>query len=260
MTMPPTSARSTSETADGLVALVTGGGQRVGRAIALELARSGCDVCVHYHRSEAEARAVAEAVIALGRRSAVVHGDLCDPESWGHVVDATTSRLGGLDVLVNNASEFTAPTQDALSSFDPALWDRVMRTNLVAPVGLCHHAQSWLRRSGRGSVVNLCDIAADRPWTEHLAYCASKGGLVNLTKSLARSLAPDVRVNGVSPGIAVFPEDYGDAVRERLVARVPLARAGTPEEVGALVRFLVVSAPYVTGQVIAIDGGRSACP
>ena len=258
--MPASLAESASETGDRLVALVTGGGKRVGRAIAMELARSGYDVCVHYHHSEVEATEVAEAVTALGQRGAVVGGDLADPESWSRIVSGTVSRLGGLDVLVNNASEFTSSSQDSLSTFDPTLWDRLVRTNLVAPVGLCHHAASWLRRSGRGCVVNLCDIAADRPWVGHLAYCASKGGLVNLTKSLARSMAPDVRVNGVSPGIAIFPESYEASVRDRLIARVPLAREGTPEEVGELVCFLVASAEYITGQVIAIDGGRSVRP
>ena len=108
-----------------------------------------------------------------------------------------------------------------------------------------------------GKVVNICDIAAERPWSDHLAYCASKAGLVAATKALARALAPDIQVNGVAPGIAIFPDSYSDDLRRRLVSRVPLARPGTPEEVAVLVRFLVESADYITGQIIPIDGGRS---
>ncbi len=255
--MPSNMRESGSGEGEALVALVTGAGKRVGRAIALELARAGCDVAVHYCNSEAEAVAVAKEVAALGRRSAVVCGDLSDPKSWPAIVDQAAASLGRLDVLINNASEFSSHFQDSLAAFDAESWERLLRINLVAPAALCHHAEVLLRRSGRGCVVNLCDIAAARPWPAHLAYCASKAGLVNLTKSLARALAPDVRVNGVSPGIAVFPESFDKPTRDRLVSRMPLAREGSPEEVAELVRFLVVSGGYITGQVVSVDGGRS---
>jgi len=246
----------------GTVALVTGGAKRVGRAIALELARSGCDVAVHYRRSQADAEAVVALANELGRRAIAVDGDLTDPAAWPRIVQRTVEGLGRLDVLVNNASMFLplpvpgAPG-DSLDGFDPVLWDEMLRTNLTAPVGLCHHARRHLAAKGMGKVVNVCDIAADRPWPDHLAYCVSKAGLVAVTKALARALAPEVQVNGVAPGIAVFPDAYSNELRRQLVGRVPLGRPGTPEEVALLVRFLVESADYITGQIVPIDGGRS---
>jgi pteridine reductase len=123
-------------------------------------------------------------------------------------------------------------------------------------MALCHHARRFLAAQDGGQIVNLCDVSADRPWPEHLAYCASKAALGALTKALARALAPRIQVNGVAPGIAVFPEEYAQQLRRELTDRVPLGRAGTPEEVAKLVRFLVESGDYITGQIIAIDGGR----
>ena len=246
----------------GTVALVTGGAKRVGRAIALELARGGCDVAVHYRRSQADAEAVVALANGLGRPAIAVDGDLTDPAAWPRIVQRTVEGLGRLDILVNNASMFLplpvpgAPA-DSLDGFDPVLWDETLRTNLTAPVGLCHHARPHLAANGMGKVVNVCDIAADRPWPDHLAYCASKAGLVAVTKALARALAPEVQVNGVAPGIAIFPDAYSSELRRQLVGRVPLSRPGTPEEVALLVRFLVESADYITGQIVPIDGGRS---
>ncbi len=254
---PQTNAGSGSGEFVRLAALVTGGAKRVGRAVAVELARAGYDVAIHYRTSESEACAVASQVESLGRKSTVVSADLNRPESWPAVIDQTVAQIGRLDVLVNNASEFSSKSQDSLTAFNVEVWERLLRTNLVAPAALCHYAEAWLRASGRGCIVNLCDISADQPWSGHLAYCASKAGLVSLTKSLARAFAPAVRVNGVAPGIAVFPDTYDKPLRDRLVSDVPLAREGTPEEVAGLVRFLVVSGEYITGQVIPIDGGRS---
>jgi pteridine reductase len=241
----------------GTVALVTGGAKRVGRAIALELARGGCDVAVHYRRSQADAEAVVALANGSGRRAITVDGDLTDPAAWPRIVQRTVDGLGRLDILVNNASMFLPDGADSLEQFDSVVWDEMLRTNLTAPVGLCHHARRHLAANGMGKVVNVCDIAADRPWPDHLAYCASKAGLVAVTKALARALAPEVQVNGVAPGIAVFPDAYSDELRRELVDRVPLSRPGTPEEVALLVRFLVESADYITGQIVPIDGGRS---
>jgi len=241
----------------GSVALITGGAKRVGHAIALELARGGCDAGIHYRRSRVEAEEVVAQITQMGRRALAVEGDLSDPASWPRIVQSTVDGLGRLDILINNASMFLPGGLDSLEDFDTTLWDRMLRTNLTAPVALCHHCRRYLAASGTGKVVNICDIAAERPWANHLAYCASKAGLVAATKALARALAPDIQVNGVAPGIAVFPDSYSDDLRRRLVSRVPLARPGTPEEVAVLVRFLVESADYITGQIIPIDGGRS---
>jgi pteridine reductase len=222
-----------------------------------ELARAGCDVSLHYRHSRADAEQVATEVMEMGRRAITVQGELKDPDSWPAIIDQTTDGLGGLDVLVNNASVFLVERPDTLDAFDHGQWESIFRVNLVAPMALSHHARHHLEKNGRGRIVNVCDIAAEHPWPSHLAYSASKAALVALTKGLARALAPAIRVNGVSPGIAVFPDDYPDRLRRELVSRVPLGREGTPEEVARLVRFLAEDGGYITGQIVAIDGGRS---
>lgn len=240
----------------GTAALVTGGAKRVGRAIVLELARAGCDIAIHCRRSLIEAEELAEQVRGLGRGAATIPGDLTDSMTWPRVIRQTVESLGRLDILINNASVFLTDTPDRIDVFDLALWDLMLRTNVVAPAALCHHAASHLRANGRGRIVNLCDVSSERPWPQNLAYCVSKAALSALTKGLARALAPDILVNGVAPGIAVFPDEYSAERRKELTRRVPLAREGTPGEVASAVRFLVESGDYITGQVIPIDGGR----
>lgn len=242
---------------DGSVALVTGGAKRVGRAIVLELARSGCNVAIHYRHSESDAHQLAQEVIGQGRQAIALAGELNDPNCWAKLIQQTVDQFGGLNILVNNASLFLADTPDSVDDFDAGLWERMLRTNLVAPMALCHHARRHLEANGRGKIVNLCDICSERPWPQHLSYCSSKAALACLTKGLARALAPTIQVTGVAPGIAVFPDSYSKELRQRLTGRVPAGRPGTPEEVARLVRFLVESGDYMTGQVLSIDGGRS---
>lgn len=241
-------------TAERGVALVTGAARRVGRAIAHQLAGAGYDVAVHYHRSPDDADQTVQMVRALGRRADSFRADFSESAAAGQLVAQVRSRYGRLDALVNNAAIFEP---DPAGDFDPAHWTRVLQINAIAPAQLIAAAADALAASGTGAVVNLCDIAADRPWKRFAAYCASKAALVNLTRAFARRLAPDVRVNGVSPGIAEFPDDFDDETRKRLVARVPLGRAGTPDDIAAAVRFLLTDGAYVTGQIIVVDGGRS---
>lgn len=241
----------------GATALVTGAGKRVGRAIALELADAGCSVAVHYRSSADEAAQVVQLIEAAGRKAFAVQADLEEPEAPRRIVAETIGRLGRLDILVNNASIFD---REDVAAWDDAHWERTMRLNVIAPAMLARAAVEPLRRAGTGRIVNIADILADRPIRGFGAYCASKAALVSMTKSLARELAPAITVNAVSPGIAEFPEDYDQALRDKLVARVPLQRAGSPREVAQVVRFLVTTGDYVTGQVIAIDGGRSIVP
>jgi pteridine reductase len=218
------------------------------------LAEAGCNVAVHYRTREADAADLRDRITEMGRRCCLVRGDLVDPVVPERLIAETVEVLGGLNVLVNNAAVFGRMT---LEGFDPVAWQREMHVNLTAVALLCHHARPHLLRGGSGKIVNLCDISSERPWKGHLAYCVSKAGLVGLTKALARELAPTVQVNGVAPGIATFPDDFDQQTREALVARVPLGRAGTPEDVAAAVRFLVEHGDYVTGQIIPVDGGRS---
>lgn len=241
----------------GKVALVTGGARRVGRAIVLELACAGCDVVVHFDRSRDEADTAAGEVRAMGRRAVSVAAALEDAAAWKSIVDCAVGAFGRLDVLVNNASTFVTDASDTLEAFDPDRWERMLRVNLLAPMGLCHHAAPHLAANGAGRIVNLLDIAAERPWSTHLAYVSSKAALAAMTRALAKALAPGVCVNGIAPGIAVFPESYDEELRRALVERVPLKRAGTPEDIARTVRFLVESGDYITGQIVNVDGGRS---
>jgi len=242
----------------GKKALVTGGAKRVGRAIVLELATAGCDIAIHFRASRSDASALADAVRQKRRRATTIYGDLDSPSDWNRIVENGVDHLGGLDILINNASVFS-PDQGIGEDQGERRsdWESTFRVNLLAPSALCHCARPHLEKNGGGVIVNLSDILAHRPWSKRLAYCASKAALNAATIGLAREFAPLVRVNAVAPGIALFPEDYDAATRKRLVDRVPLGREGTPDEVARLVRFLCGQGDYITGQIIAIDGGRS---
>lgn len=249
---------------EGTVALVTGGAKRVGRAIVLELAGGGCDVGIHYHTSRDEAERLAAEVADLGRRAVTIRADLNDPACWAGIVEETVSRLERLDILVNNAAIFPGHGSDGVEAFDPDLWERIHRINLLAPMALSRFAKGHLDPASRfhrsrdsGCIINLCDAASDRPGPGHLGYFASKAALAALTKGLARAMAPGVRVNGVAPGIAVFPDDYDEETRRRLTDVVPLKREGSPKDVAKAVRFLVEHGDYITGEIMAVDGGRS---
>ena len=236
------------------VALVTGAARRVGRAIALELARAGCDMAVHCRRSAKDASQLVDIIRGMGRRAAVVAGDLANPETPNRIVAEAVRNLGRLDVLVNNASIFE---KTPLEQADAAAWERILRINTIAPALLAQAAAPFMRQAGAGRIVNLIDILAERPIKRHGPYCASKAALSALTRSLALELAPEITVNGIAPGIAVFPENYDEDLRSRLTANVPLKRTGSPEQIAALVRFLVTEGDYITGQIIAVDGGMS---
>lgn len=239
------------------VAMVTGGAKRVGRAVVLALADAGYTVVIHYHESATEAAQLVQEVENFGREAASMHGDLSLPATWPALIGETVKRFGRLDVLVNNAAMFQMDQADTVEALDSDRWESMLRVNLLAAAGLCRAARPYLVSSGAGCIVNVCDILGLRPSPNHLGYCVSKAGLIALTRGLARALAPSVRVNGVAPGVAIFPDGTSEQTQARLIGQVPAGRAGTPAEVASLIRFLVESASYVTGQVISIDGGRS---
>ncbi len=235
-------------------ALVTGAGIRVGRAIALELARSGFDVAVHYHRSEAPATEVVQAAQQLGADSWLVQGDLSSVGGCAAVVDAVAARWDSLDLLVNNASLFEPVPFEHITAEQ---WQQQHDVNTRAPFLLSQGLLGRLRASGAGCVVHLCDIGAERPVAGYAHYSVSKAGLVMLVKAMAVELAPEVRTVGVSPGQVAWPEDYSEQKRERIRRRIPMGDAGTPQDVARLVRFLAVEGTYLNGVIVPVDGGLS---
>jgi pteridine reductase len=239
------------------VALVTGGARRVGAAICRMLHASGLNLMVHYRSSADEARALQAELNALRPESvALVQADLLNAAYLPSMVNETVNQFGQLDVLINNASSFF-PTP--VGEIDERAWDDLIGTNLRTPLFLSQAAAPHLRRT-HGCIVNIVDIHADRPLRHHVVYSVAKGGLVALTRSLAVELGPEVRVNGVSPGAIVWPEDdrwSDELARQRIVNTTMLKRVGDPEDIARTCRFLVFDAPYVTGQIIAVDGGRS---
>lgn len=227
--------------------LVTGGGVRVGRAICEELARAGAQVAIHCHQSVADAQTLAE---SLGGGAFVVSADLRDRAATEVMFELAQrqSRSGRIDGLVNSAALFT---RTPFAQLTDAQWDDELAVNLTAPQRCIRFATA----RGATTVVNLVDIAAWQPWREFSAYCVSKAGLLHLTRILARELAPTVRVNAIAPGTVLFPDDYDAAARARVIARIPVARAGEPADVARAVRFLLTE-PYLTGVCLPVDGGQ----
>lgn len=232
------------------VALVTGGGVRVGRAIALGLGEAGWDVAVNYRTSGREAEEVAERIREGGQRAILAPGDVSDAAQVSTMVEKIRASFQRLDLVVNNASIF--PAGDLLE-LDEEAWDRAMDVNLKGPFLVVRETADLLRQA-RGSVVNLVDNSAFRPWSGHPHHSVSKAGLLHLTRLMARALAPKARANAVSPGPVLLPESYGDEERRRALERTALKRLGTPEDVVRAVLFLADS-PFVTGEVIVVDGG-----
>jgi pteridine reductase len=239
----------------GQVALVTGGARRVGAAIVRELHAAGSAVLIHCNHSRAAAQALAADLNQHRSGSAEVIGaDLLRSEELPALVSAALEVFGGLDIVVNNASTFYPTPLGAITS---AQWDDLIGTNLKAPLFLAQAAAPALRES-RGLLVNIADIHGLRPLGGHPVYSTAKAGLIMLTKSLARELAPDVRVNAIAPGPVLWPEGGLESERQqRIVEHTLLKRAGTPEDIARTVRFFAVDAPYITGQILAVDGGRS---
>jgi pteridine reductase len=239
----------------GRCVLVTGGAKRLGAAIGQRLHGAGANLLVHYHRSRPAAKQlVAELQSARAGSAHAIAADLLDTDTLPALVDAALNRYGRLDVLVNNASTFYPTPPGAITA---AQFDDLVGTNLRAPLFLSQAAAPALRATA-GLIINMVDIHGLRPLRDHCVYSAAKAGLVMLTKSLARELGPEVRVNAIAPGPVLWPEQGLDAsIRDEIVAKTALKRPGSPDDVARAAYFLAVDAPYVTGQVITVDGGRS---
>ena len=253
--MPPQPDAPVTTPLAGQVALVTGAARRVGAEIVRTLHAAGANVVIHCHRSVTEARQLAMQLEQQRAGStAVLAADLLDDGQLPLLIEATQDRFGGLNLLINNASTFY-PTP--LGTVSAAQWDDLIGTNLRAPLFLTQAAAPLLRRS-RGAVLNIVDIHGQRPLRDHAVYSTAKAGLIMLTRALARELGPEVRVNGVAPGAILWPESGMEAARKaKIQARTPLARHGSPADIARTVLFFAAQAPFITGQILAVDGGRS---
>jgi NAD(P)-dependent dehydrogenase (short-subunit alcohol dehydrogenase family) len=235
----------------GKVALVTGAGKRLGRAVALRLAAEGADVAVHYRGSDEEALEVVAEIEKLGRRAIAMRAELTSVEEIRALVQNVAHEFGRIDVLVNSAANFLA---SSVISTTEEIWDASLDTNVKGPFFLAQAAAPWLRRAN-GVIVNFADTGGILGWSGYIAHSVSKAGMMMLTKTLAKALAPEVRVNAIAPGTITMP---GDPPRweEEFVKLAPLQKTGTPEDIAEAVSYLV-NAKFMTGHVLVLDGGRT---
>jgi pteridine reductase len=243
---------SDEEKLAGRVALVTGAGKRLGRAVALRLASEGADVAVHYGKSEAEARELVAEIEKMGRRAAAFSAELTDVPAIQKLVQSVASRFARLDILVNCAAYFL---ETKFGETNEATWDASLDTNLKAPFFCAQAAAPHLAKSGRGVIINFADIGGLLGWTEFLPHSISKAGVIMLTRILAKELGPSVRVNAIAPGTITMPGDPPEWQAD-FIRRAPLKRTGKPEEIADAVMYLI-GAEFVTGQVLVVDGGRT---
>jgi pteridine reductase len=236
----------------GQVAVVTGAGRRIGRAVALRLAGEGARVVVHYRHSEAEAQAVVAEIANAGGEAVCLPADLTHPAEIARLFAEVERRFARLDILVNNAAVF-APTP--LFTTTEAQWDNLLDSNLKAHFFCSQQAAPLLTASGHGRIVNFASLGGLLAWPKYTAYSVSKAGVIMLTRCLARSLAPAVTVNAIAPGTISFPDDSPE-MAEAYIRQAPLQRTGTPNDIVDAVIYLV-GAAFVTGQVMVVDGGRS---
>lgn len=233
------------------VALITGGGRRVGRALVLALARRGISVAIHYNESAEGAEDAASRARGAGAKAEVFPADLRQPASIEPLVDGVLKRFGRLDVLVNSAAIME---RTPFGGIDAETWDRIFAINLRAPFLLAQAAAPHLSKQN-GSIVNIADLAAFETWPGYIPHGLTKSAIVHMTRSLARVLAPDVRVNAIAPGTVLLPENFSEQDAAHLEETTPLKRSGSPDDVAGTLLFLL-EAEYITGETIIVDGGR----
>src|ERR1700692_444751 len=249
LTMP--ASDSNSRSLSGKVALVTGAAKRLGRAIALHLAREGADVVVHFHHSAAQAQEVATQITNLGRHSLSVPADLAKTSDIDKLFANTNKEFGRLDILINNASNFL---HTDFASITEEIWDAALDVNLKAPF-FCSQAAAPLLKTNHGVIINLSDVAGFLGWTGYIPHSVSKAGVSMLTRVRAKALAPEIRVNAIAPGTITMPGDPPDLAAD-FIKRAPLQRTGTTDDVTSAISFLLNS-PFITGEVVVLDGGRT---
>ena len=239
------------------VVLITGGAKRVGAAICRELHASGARLMIHYNKSHTEARALqAELNLQRANSVAIIQGDLLNIAIMSNLVLETMQKFGQLDALINNASSYYSTEIGHISEEN---WHDLMGSNLKAPMFLAQAAAVELRKN-HGCIVNITDMHIERPKKGYVVYSVAKAGLVTLTKSLAHELSPEVRVNAVAPGPVQWPENnpqFDEVYRQRVINQTLLKTIGQPQDIAKAVKFLIADAPFITGHVLAVDGGRS---
>jgi len=245
-----------SESLNNKVVLITGGAKRVGAAICRELHACGAQLMIHYRSSTTEARALqAELNLLRANSVVIIQGDLLNIAVLPSLIQETVKHFGKLDVLINNASSYYATEIGAITEDN---WQDLMGSNLKAPMFLAQAAATELRKN-QGCIVNITDMHIERPKKGYVVYSVAKAGLVNLTKSLAHELSPEVRVNAVAPGPVQWPENnpqFNEVYRQRVISQTLLKKIGEPKDIAKAVKFLVADAPFITGHVLAVDGGR----
>ena len=236
------------------VALVTGGGRRIGRVIALTLARAGANVVVNYSQAKTEVLETAREISALGVEALAIRADVSKFKQVQAMFRTVEKRFGWLDILVNNAAVFFPGRWQDLREED---WDRILGVNLKGTFFCAQAAARLMRRRKRGRIINISSLGGIQAWPGHMHYCASKAGVIMLTRCLAKALAPYIRVNSVAPGTILFPGEKRTRFIASVLRSTPLKRAGRPEDIAQMVLFLATAGEFITGQVFVVDGGKS---
>lgn len=237
----------------GKVALVTGGAKRVGKAIVQALAARGCKLVVHYHTSQAAAEETVRELFAAGREALALQADITQEEEVDRMIAAALAHFGRIDILVNNAAVFFRTPIDTLTVEE---WEHTLEVNLTGAFMCAHKIGLRMKEWGWGHIINIADVAGQRPWADYIPYSVSKACVITFTQGLAMELAPEVMVNAVVPGPVLFQDDTPPEVQQREIEKTLVKRAGTPEEVAETVAF-VAGSDYSTGSLFHVDGGRS---
>jgi len=237
---------------DGKVALITGSAKRIGRAVAIELARRGGRIAIHYRSDPGEAEQTLQMIRTAGSDGAVFPAELTDNNAVEKMFHNIATTFGGLDILINSASVFSPATADKTTS---ELWDNQMDSNAKAPFFVAQQAARLMQRRGQGKIVNIADVAGEVIWPGYFSYSVSKAALIAVSRGLAKSYAPQIQVNAIAPGPVLFPDYYTEQQKRSAIERTLLKREGSPDDIVNAVVFLIEN-DYITGEMIHVDGGR----
>lgn len=232
---------------------ITGSARRLGRAMALEIARRGANIVVHYSTSRTDAETLAHEIQSMGRRTLIVQGDQSKTEDIKRIVAEIDAAFGRLDALINSASNFKRTPLESITEAD---WDDSLSVNLKGPAFCALEAARLIKRGGGGKIINMADWAGFRPYKGYLPYLIAKAGVIALTKALALELAPEIQVNAIGPGPVLLPEDMSPEEVRAVLRHVPLKRIGSPQDIASTAAFLLEGSDYITGQILCVDGGR----